>query len=108
FFVSSRRRHTRSKRDCSSDVCSSDLRKIPITFFLADRTGSWRIFPVQPQKKRGEQHHEENNNSKGSRSSRINHGTGRNHNDLCKIGRASCRERAEIGISAGEKKQEEG
>src|SRR5699024_8920852 len=26
FFFSSRRRHTRSKRDCSSDVCSSDLR----------------------------------------------------------------------------------
>src|SRR5699024_11611855 len=26
FFLSSRRRHTRSKRDWSSDVCSSDLR----------------------------------------------------------------------------------
>src|SRR5699024_11966723 len=26
FFFSSRRRHTRSKRDWSSDVCSSDLR----------------------------------------------------------------------------------
>src|SRR6185312_16510486 len=25
FFFSSRRRHTRSDRDCSSDVCSSDL-----------------------------------------------------------------------------------
>src|SRR5699024_635689 len=25
FLFSSRRRHTRSKRDCSSDVCSSDL-----------------------------------------------------------------------------------
>src|SRR5699024_11668252 len=30
FFFSSRRRHTRSKRDWSSDVCSSDLpRRIP-------------------------------------------------------------------------------
>src|SRR5699024_12749155 len=28
FFFSSRRRHTRSKRDWSSDVCSSDLSKI--------------------------------------------------------------------------------
>src|SRR5699024_12168039 len=28
FFFSSRRRHTRSKRDWSSDVCSSDLAKI--------------------------------------------------------------------------------
>src|SRR5699024_11839766 len=27
FFFSSRRRHTRSKRDWSSDVCSSDLEK---------------------------------------------------------------------------------
>src|SRR5699024_11799990 len=26
FFLASRRRHTRSKRDWSSDVCSSDLR----------------------------------------------------------------------------------
>src|SRR5699024_10400805 len=28
FFFSSRRRHTRSKRDWSSDVCSSDLEKL--------------------------------------------------------------------------------
>src|SRR6266704_3581282 len=30
FFFSSRRRHTRSKRDWSSDVCSSDLRDLPM------------------------------------------------------------------------------
>src|SRR5207249_6245812 len=30
FFFSSRRRHTRSKRDWSSDVCSSDLRFIDV------------------------------------------------------------------------------
>src|SRR6266704_4411854 len=29
FFFSSRRRHTRSKRDWSSDVCSSDLSRAP-------------------------------------------------------------------------------
>src|SRR5699024_11731255 len=29
FFFSSRRRHTRSKRDWSSDVCSSDLPGLP-------------------------------------------------------------------------------
>src|SRR5699024_11712979 len=29
FFYSSRRRHTRSKRDWSSDVCSSDLFLLP-------------------------------------------------------------------------------
>src|SRR5699024_12049215 len=37
FFFSSRRRHTRSKRDWSSDVCSSDL-----LFFLATNKG--RVF----------------------------------------------------------------
>src|SRR5699024_11756202 len=30
FFFSSRRRHTRSKRDWSSDVCSSDLEEIEV------------------------------------------------------------------------------
>src|SRR5699024_12205712 len=34
FFFSSRRRHTRSKRDWSSDVCSSDLWTCPIPVFL--------------------------------------------------------------------------
>src|SRR5699024_12278149 len=32
FFVSSRRRHTRSKRDWSSDVCSSDLGEDGVAF----------------------------------------------------------------------------
>src|SRR5207249_5757005 len=47
FFFSSRRRHTRSKRDWSSDVCSSDL--LPEEYFAADmqasaaaNTGQWR------------------------------------------------------------------
>src|SRR5699024_2266617 len=31
FFFSSRRRHTRSKRNWSSDVCSSDLEEYPLT-----------------------------------------------------------------------------
>src|SRR5699024_11657570 len=31
FFFSSRRRHTRSKRDWSSDVCSSDLEAMNLT-----------------------------------------------------------------------------
>src|SRR5699024_11452223 len=34
FFFSSRRRHTRSKRDWSSDVCSSDLGKNIKHFFF--------------------------------------------------------------------------
>src|SRR5256886_11796109 len=43
FFFSSRRRHTRFDCDWSSDVCSSDLRKIAIELFQLQRT-------------RGEQH----------------------------------------------------
>src|SRR5216683_6045484 len=38
FFFSSRRRHTRSDRDWSSDVCSSDL-------FAVDRHGRGRQYP---------------------------------------------------------------
>src|SRR5699024_11474292 len=34
FFFSSRRRHTRSKRDWSSDVCSSDLRVFDLIYVL--------------------------------------------------------------------------
>src|SRR5207249_8341699 len=37
FFFSSRRRHTRSKRDWSSDVCSSDL--LPISVRAGDLEG---------------------------------------------------------------------
>src|SRR5699024_11322249 len=40
FFISSRRRHTRSKRDWSSDVCSSDL-PAPMPAVCA------AIFPMQ-------------------------------------------------------------
>src|SRR5699024_10195439 len=37
FFFSSRRRHTRSKRDWSSDVCSSDLTLVqPVTANLSE------------------------------------------------------------------------
>src|SRR5207249_3461603 len=40
FFFSSRRRHTRSKRDWSSDVCSSDLKNVYRCRFRAvDDTG---------------------------------------------------------------------
>src|SRR5699024_11439454 len=37
FFFSSRRRHTRSKRDWSSDVCSSDLDLITFTLYIFDQ-----------------------------------------------------------------------
>src|SRR5699024_11515426 len=50
FFFSSRRRHTRSKRDWSSDVCSSDLnymaekgKKYQESLDLIDRTKAYEI-----------------------------------------------------------------
>src|SRR6266496_4442884 len=39
FFFSSRRRHTRSLRDWSSDVCSSDLRFLATAILLQKETG---------------------------------------------------------------------
>src|SRR5699024_11261529 len=44
FFFSSRRRHTRSKRDWSSDVCSSDLYCV----IDQNRAGCCRFGPVGP------------------------------------------------------------
>src|SRR5207249_7087272 len=41
FFFSSRRRHTRSKRDWSSDVCSSDLARC----FTTSLQGAVRLRP---------------------------------------------------------------
>src|SRR5438067_3419712 len=40
FFFSSRRRHTRSKRDWSSDVCSSDLQQRVRSDFHAESAGN--------------------------------------------------------------------
>src|SRR5690349_24514469 len=80
FFFSSRRRHTRSLRDWSSDVCSSDL-----------VSGALRPAGVLP---RG------NGLSVSSageppRAARSSSGT------IAEIGRASCRERVEIKVVAG-------
>src|SRR2546421_207982 len=49
FFFSSRRRHTRSDRDWSSDVCSSDLRadKLAIDINVVDRYQD--VYPTKQQ-----------------------------------------------------------
>src|SRR5699024_7002126 len=44
-FFSSRRRHTRSKRDWSSDVCSSDLRKFDSEPLGITRKHCLRVMP---------------------------------------------------------------
>src|SRR5207249_7114908 len=49
-FVSSRRRHTRSKRDWSSDVCSSDLLQ-EIRGFCSDRGIPYKIMARYPNGK---------------------------------------------------------
>src|SRR5437868_13822104 len=72
FFFSSRRRHTRSKRDWSSDVCSSDL--------------AARARSTCPGKR--------SNSSSG-------HEPRRRWTPPRQIGRASCRERAESSVVAG-------
>src|SRR5207249_7854923 len=43
FFFSSRRRHTRSKRDWSSDVCSSDLTPTMRRCAWADRVKAFQL-----------------------------------------------------------------
>src|SRR5690349_4968118 len=85
FFFSSRRRHTRSLRDWSSDVCSSDLGSRDATIDLATSAGC-RV---------------------------VTGPAGRGHQLLREIGRASCRERGadeagvtEVRTSLSEKKFE--
>src|SRR5699024_11717934 len=84
FFFSSRRRHTRSKRDWSSDVCSSDL----LYDFIRDYklTGRSRrvrvkIGSMMIGSTLGELHLRENHSA-----------------NIIEIGRASCRERGEISV----------
>src|SRR5437867_13435038 len=53
FFFSSRRRHTRSYGDWSSDVCSSDLFATVTTSPPSPRSaGRWRSSPTTPSRAR--------------------------------------------------------
>src|SRR5699024_11232432 len=91
FFFASRRRHTRSKRDWSSDVCSSDLTLLCKTAFLqcaaADAAhrrpfhGSWLSGAAYQQ---------------GAQD--IPYKDGDRHRMAQEIGRASCREGAWKGV----------
>src|SRR5699024_11620655 len=99
FFFSSRRRHTRSKRDWSSDVCSSDLRERPedipllakaFTFKIARRLGR-NIDSIPAETLR-------------TLSNMEWPGNVRELGNVIEIGRASCRERVEIGVGRGPQK----
>src|SRR5699024_11680117 len=88
FFFSSRRRHTRSKRDWSSDVCSSDLRsplRTKANRLASSRLGANTSSPMLSQS--------------GSCTKTLK--------DLSKIGRASCRERCRSRGSPEHDKQKE-
>src|SRR5699024_11252633 len=57
YFFSSRRRHTRSKRDWSSDVCSSDLEEHGYDLALSHdqmrqltATGFWPLYRFDPRR----------------------------------------------------------
>src|SRR2546428_13329841 len=78
FFFSSRRRHTRSDRDWSSDVCSSDLARLTILAILVE-TGDSKPGSI----------------SRSLSRLRVEAGGKR------KIGRAACRGRGEISVGGG-------
>src|SRR5206468_9698567 len=98
FFFSSRRRHTRSDRDWSSDVCSSDLTAGGVT--VTDRVigprpvlGAQQPVGVIAKDRRSDGVHHVRQAVQGvvlQRDVRAD-----------EIGRASCRERGESGVVGG-------
>src|SRR5699024_11831867 len=84
FFLSSRRRHTRSKRDWSSDVCSSDLIKCQAGFAKILRLAEVRVMGFKT---------EVVGLTTNGCDCILRSQPGQNR-DVNKIGRASCRERA--------------
>src|SRR5699024_11273109 len=93
FFFSSRRRHTRSKRDWSSDVCSSDLTKRmaeDLTDFLLENGVRVQYLHSDVDTLR-----------------RIELLRSLRQGEYDEIGRASCRERVEIEVGEGVVKEKE-
>src|SRR5690349_7262702 len=90
-FFSSRRRHTRSLRDWSSDVCSSDLALIPIR-----KSAAWWALAHDERRKIFEErsHHVAHSLPYLPRIAR------RLHHGRDQIGRASCRERVAVSVAA--------
>src|SRR5207249_6667364 len=95
FFFSSRRRHTRLKRDWSSDVCSSDLGIRGADAGVAELTRPV-IQPGSPgPPRRASPSLDPSYDDRLGRSRALpNRDTAR----VSKIGRASCRERAEVAV----------
>src|SRR5699024_12054523 len=99
FFFSSRRRHTRSKRDWSSDVCSSDL-KFTVTAFAPCR---WYAFDMVNANFTGRWEGLFAPDEGGTRIEFTEEVTP--HNPLLRlaaeIGRASCRDRGAMAAVGG-------
>src|SRR5438067_8444578 len=89
FFFSSRRRHTRSKRDWSSDVCSSDLTLTTRTLL----TRMCRRYPTlrQLHLNSGNQFYAKRQYHRAIEA--YDRELGRDGSSFDEIGRASCRER---------------
>src|SRR5438067_9556297 len=101
FFFSSRRRHTRSKRDWSSDVCSSDLRVggsgSTITDGVRVITGGTESLLLRAR---------DQTELTESSSRAVENVRGGISGVLAEIGRASCRERVQgrgVGVAVKEK-----
>src|SRR5206468_4477826 len=91
FFFSSRRRHTSSDRDWSSDVCSSDL----FVKETREQGATPIICSLTPRKNwTGDGHFRRDNAKHAAWAAEVAKSTGTTFVDLYeKIGRASCRER---------------
>src|SRR5699024_11841421 len=100
FFFSSRRRHTRSKRDWSSDVCSSDLAmlvlgKVPGSLALTNIAGNAMFGSLSGS-----------GIAAASAMGSVLNGPEKDAGyeeefSAAKIGRASCRERGECSVGGG-------
>src|SRR5690349_23102406 len=103
FFFSSRRRHTRSLRDWSSDVCSSDLVAARAGRQSPDRDGGKEVEHRDAEE--GDVETRERQFLTADERVDFQDNTGKRNaertGDLLEIGRASCRERVEGGAVTG-------
>src|SRR5690606_40667894 len=105
FFFSSRRRHTIFSRDWSSDVCSSDLPHQ----LVSTRGRSW--LPCTPHSRNrvhgNERNHAPTSQGRKARRPRAPRSPAPYRPAQAKIGRASCRERAQTSAVAGSPNRQE-
>src|SRR5699024_12103074 len=97
FFFSSRRRHTRSKRDWSSDVCSSDLVRqlLPVDAIITYGAGNFSGWATRFLPAHGFP------SALGPRNGSMGFGLPAAVAAGLEIGRASCRERVQRWELAG-------